>query len=518
MARGAPVVWRELLLATTCLVAASPIGYAAPNGFSVTAGGGSVSAPNPTTTVIHQTTDKAIFNWQSFSISSGTGVVFQQPGSGSIALNRVRGPGASQIDGSLMANGQVWIVNPNGVFFGAGSQVNVGGLLATTADIRDQDFLAGNYSFSGATGAAIVNKGEIRAASGGSVVLAGAQVRNDGLIRADLGAVQLAAGKSFALDLTGDKLIRFQVTASVDVTPLGADGKPVESLISNTGTLSAAGGRVLLTARAAKNVVDNVINTTGIIEATTVSMINGEIVLDGGDAGAVQVAGRLDASGKGAGETGGKVSVLGDKIALGAVANVDISGDIGGGTALIGGAAYGAGPQRNATTTLVAGGATINADARTRGQGGTVVVWSNSYTGVAGSISARGGALGGDGGFVETSSRGALRVDPSARIAVDAPSGKGGNWLLDPFDVVIGPDGPTTNGTFDGGIFTPFADENDGRNGPPEPGAATIAASTIARRSTKGPTSPSPRSRPRSKPATSRSIAQSPRPPAPMPR
>src|SRR5258708_13536206 len=108
MTRRAPVVWRELLLATTCLVVASPVGYAAStvlaSGFSVAAGGGSVSTSNSTMT-IRQTTDRAIYNWSGFSISSGARVDFQQPGSGSIALNRVTGPGASQIDGSLTANG-----------------------------------------------------------------------------------------------------------------------------------------------------------------------------------------------------------------------------------------------------------------------------------------------------------------------------------------------------------------------------------------------------------------------------
>src|SRR5260370_42181331 len=115
MARHTDMAWREILLAATCLAGASQAGYAAstlPTGFSVAGGAGSVSAPTPTTRVIHQTTDKAIFNWQSFSISSGAGVAFQQPGSGSIALNRVTGPGASQIGGSLTANGQVWLVNP----------------------------------------------------------------------------------------------------------------------------------------------------------------------------------------------------------------------------------------------------------------------------------------------------------------------------------------------------------------------------------------------------------------------
>jgi large exoprotein involved in heme utilization and adhesion len=311
-------------------------------------------------------------------------------------------------------------------------------LLATTADIRDQDFLAGNYNFSGATGAAIVNQGEIRAASGGYVVLAGAQVRNDGLIQANLGTVQLAAGKSFALDLTGDKLIRFQVTEAVDMTPIGPDGKLVDSLVTNTGKLIADGGRVVMTARAARNVIDNVINTTGIVEATTVSMVNGEIVLDGGDTGAVQVAGRLDASGKQTGQTGGTVSVLGDKVVLASVASMDVSGDAGGGTALIGGAAHGAGPQQNASVALVAGGATITADALSNGDGGTVVLWSERATNLAGSITARGGALGGNGGFVETSSKGDLGITSTALIEVAGPVGRGGQWLLDPSSVMIG--------------------------------------------------------------------------------
>jgi trimeric autotransporter adhesin len=441
MARHAPVIWRELLLATTCLVAAGPAAYAGstvlPTGPVVVAGSGTVSTSNSTMTIV-QNTGKAIFNWSSFSISSGAIVAFQQPGSGSIALNRVTGAGPSQIDGKLTANGHVWIVNRSGVFFGAGSQVNVAGLMATTANIRNEDFLAGNYKFFGATDAAIVNQGEIRAASGGYVVLAGEQVRNEGLIQADLGTIQLAAGKSFALDLTGDKLIRFQVTEAIDMTPVGADGKPIDSLISNTGKLIAGGGRVVMTARAARNVVDNVINTTGIVEATSVAMVNGEIVLDGGENGAVQVADRLDAGGKQVGQTGGTVSVLGDKVALASGATIDVSGNAGGGTALIGGAAHGAGPQQNASVTLVAGGASITADALSSGNGGTVVLWSDRSTTLAGSLSARGGALGGNGGFVETSSKGHLGITAAAQIDVRGPAGRAGSWLLDPSNVTIG--------------------------------------------------------------------------------
>src|SRR5260221_14319742 len=117
MAQRAPALWRELLLATTCLVAASPSSYAAsaqPTGFTVAAGQGSGSAPNPTTTLIRQSTDKAIFEWSSFSTSRGFSVGFQQPNSGSIALNRICGPRATQFDWFLQAHGQVWVGNPDG--------------------------------------------------------------------------------------------------------------------------------------------------------------------------------------------------------------------------------------------------------------------------------------------------------------------------------------------------------------------------------------------------------------------
>jgi filamentous hemagglutinin family protein len=388
-------IWRQILLATSCLVATSQVGYAAPtlpSGFSVGAGAGSVSTPNATTKIIHQTTDKAVFNWSSFSISSGASVAFQQPGSGSIALNRVQGPGASQINGSLTANGQVWLVNPNGVFFGAGSQINVGGLLATTADISNQDFLAGNYSFSSATGAAIANRGTIRAASGGSVVLFGSQVTNSGLIRADLGTVQLAAGKSFALDLTGDKLISFQVTAAVDQAPA-----PGGALISNTGTLGATGGRVLLTARAAKSVVDNVINTTGIVEATSASQVSGEIVLDGGTAGTVQVTGRLDASGQGASSN---VQVLGDKIN---VAGVTASSLKATGGAISLGSVKTAGVQSyNGPTTLVPGATLTSA-------GGAVLFNSSVTLGVSGTAKTL--------ATIDTTSKGATPAGAGIRFA-----------------------------------------------------------------------------------------------------
>src|SRR5262249_17233013 len=240
-----------------------------------------------------------------------------------------------------------------------------------------------------------------------------------------------------AVDFQGDKLLSFQVTGAVDQRPADATGAPANALVTNSGTISASGGTVLLTARAAKSVIDNVINSSGIVEATSAKSVNGEIILDGGDTGAVTVSGSLDASGKSTGQTGGTVKVLGDQVNLAAGANIDVSGDAGGGTALIGGNFHGAGPERNASGTVISSNATINADAISTGNGGKVAVWSQQYTEFFGTITARGGALGGNGGFVETSSANVLQALGNVKVGPQYLTGLGGTWLLDPANVTI---------------------------------------------------------------------------------
>src|SRR5205085_12286465 len=178
--------------------------------------------PPPNTTVTTETTNKAIISWSAFSIPKGSIVQFVQPGKSSVALNRVTGGSVSNILGDLIANGQVWLINPAGVFFGPGAQVDVAGLMATTSDIKNGDFLSGNYQFgigSANPNASIVNQGTIRTSPGGSVVLSGARVDNQGLIEAQLGSVVLGGAKTFAVDFQGDKLLSFQVTSAVDQRP-----------------------------------------------------------------------------------------------------------------------------------------------------------------------------------------------------------------------------------------------------------------------------------------------------------
>ncbi|CAN1518084.1 FhaB Large exoproteins involved in heme utilization or adhesion [Burkholderiaceae bacterium] len=426
-----------------CLYAGVAVHAAGPSGGVVSSGAATITQSAAQTT-IKQSSDKAVINWGNFSVGSGSSVRFVQPSASSIALNRVTGTQASVIQGALQANGQVWVLNPNGVLIAPGGQVAAGSFLATTRSLTDQQFMAGNYAFTdgGVPGASVVNQGSIIVADGGYAVLAGEAVRNEGYIEANLGQVVLGGAKAFTLDLSGDNTLAFVVTAPVDVSP--TDGK---AIVDNAGSIQAAGGRVLMTARAASQVVGQVINTGGVVAATSAQMVNGKIVLDGGS-GSVSVAGDLNASGKGAGQTGGAIDVNAQKIQIKATAKLDVTGDAGGGKIAIGGG----GPNTRTQTftpaesTSIAAGARLDASALTRGDGGEIVVFTSltnplAFTQVAGSLIARGGAQGGNGGFVETSG---YRLDVGG-IIVDtlATKGRAGLWLLDPDDLVIGDAAPT---------------------------------------------------------------------------
>lgn len=425
-----PVAFLGLVLATSCA-------EANPQGGTVVGGQATISQPAPNNVTVKQQSPKAIIDWRSFSIGGGESVLFSQPSPSSVALNRVIGNDLSSIAGSLSANGIVFLVNPNGVVFTRTAKVDVNGLIATTSDIANSDFMAGKFNFTvpGLPGSGVVNEGTITAAQGGLVGLVAPWVRNDGVISARLGRISLVSGDAFTVDLYGDQLIQF----AVPVVPTNDAAPANGALITNTGTISAKGGTVTLTADTAQRIVDQAINTTGLVEASAVREEGGEIVLDGGAGGGVQVAGALDASGK----TGGTVKILGANVALNAGARIDVSGDAGGGTALIGGNFHGAGPERNAVSTTVASGATINANALASGDGGHVAVWSEQQTIFNGLISARGGTRSGDGGFVETSSSNALSSQTGV-VDTFAPNGQTGSWLLDPLNIWIISGGTST--------------------------------------------------------------------------
>ena len=418
--------------------------YANPQDGVVSAGQASISSSGNVLSV-HQTSDKAVIDWRGFDIGSGETTQFFQPSSGSIALNRVNSNSASHIDGSLLANGNIVIINQNGVLFGATARIDVNGLIVTTADIDNAAFMNSNGTLSfnkpGDPNATITNNGMITAGEAGLVGLVAPNVINNGLISAKLGRVQLASGDTATVDLYGDGLIEVAVSDAVG-----------SQLVRNTGTLTADGGRVALTAAAGSHIVNSLIENTGTLQAQTVGMKNGEIVIaaagshmSGGTKtgySTVHVSGTLDASGKKSGQKGGAITVTGDDIAVTNGAVLDASGDAGGGTVLIGGDAHGANADvANAVRTFIDQSVSITVDAIASGDAGKAVVWADGATGFWGSISAQGGATGGNGGFVEVSGKDTL--DFHGTVNTLATLGQVGMLLLDPKDLVI------LNGTAD---------------------------------------------------------------------
>ncbi|MDO8653313.1 MAG: YDG domain-containing protein [Undibacterium sp.] len=433
-------------LAMSVMMAFGATAYAGPVGGVVQAGAANINTGVGGTT-INQSTSNVVINWQSFNIAPNETVRFVQPGSSSVALNRVIGADSSNILGNLIANGKVFLVNPNGVLFGKSASVNVGGLVASTLNIADSDFMAGTYKFSGTASGTVLNQGSISTnADGGYIALMGANVGNDGVISAKLGTVALAAGKAITLDLAGDGLVNITVNQGT-----------LNSLVQNGGLIQADGGQVLLTTQAAGTLLQSVVNNTGVIRAQTLENHNGTIRLLGDmQSGTVSVGGTLDASGTGTGQTGGNVTVTGQHVGLFG-GHINASGDAGGGTVLIGGDYQGKNPSvPNATATYMSADASITADAITNGNGGKVVLWADDSTRAYGSIRANGGTQGGDGGLIETSGH---NLDV-AGIKVDtrAPNGKYGMWLLDPADVTI--TGAASSPSFSGGnpnVFSPSA-------------------------------------------------------------
>ncbi len=284
------------LLATSLLLAPfSLMAATLPENGSITLGAGSISTPSSHEMLINQNSQKMAIDWHSFNIAPGSKVTFQQPDSQSIALNRVLGTDPSAIYGILDANGQVFLINPNGVLIGKGAQVNVGGLVASTLELSNEDFLKGNFTFKGnGNPKGILNQGAINAHSGGAVALLGGHVSNEGLIVANMGTVALASGNAITLDFAGDGLLNVQI-----------DEATKNALVENKHLIQADGGRVVMTAQGSDALLKTVVNNTGVIQARTVESKNGEIILLGGfDGGVVDVAGTLDASASDIGDGG----------------------------------------------------------------------------------------------------------------------------------------------------------------------------------------------------------------------
>ncbi len=353
-------------------------------------------------------------NWQNFSIPAGSTTYFQQPSTSSTSINRVVTNNPSQIFGTLGSNGNLVLVNQSGITVGAGAVVDSAGFTASSLRMSDADALAARMRFGDGTaaGAGVSVQGSILARSG-DVVLLGSQLDTgkDALIQAPNGSTILAAGRQIEITGRGLEGISLQVQA------------PADSAV-NLGSLQGD----------AVGIFAGTLRHSGLIQATTATLEGGRVVLKASGDAYVQGAGTINvssASGK-----GGQIAVLGKRVAVTDDAVLDASGATGGGTVLVGGDKQGKNPDvQNAEITYFGPQASIKADATINGDGGKVIVWADDTTRAYGRISAQGGPVGGNGGFVETSGH-SLAVD-GVRVSTGAPRGTSGLWLLDPSDLTI---------------------------------------------------------------------------------
>jgi len=472
-----------------------------PEGGAVVAGQAQITSAG-NTLHIHQASDRAVINWRDFSIQPGETTQFHQPSSSSAVLNRVTSTSPSHLLGQLQANGQVYLMNPNGIFFGPGAVINASSFLAATADLAPSDFMAGRLGSLVASDAGTLrNEGRIRAEDG-SVQLFSRTVENSGTLEAPKGEVGLYAGRKFYLETDRGGPIRVQV--DLDAGGAGKAGTGIDQrgviraaqakleangniyalaiqqggLVEATGFTARPDGVVVLSApggtiRQAGTVVarddgdrggeivlraKRVESDLASIQTASGSAGGGEIRVEAGDTAYLQ--GRLEVSSS-AGRAG-RLVVTGRQVGF-LKGTIDASGAMGGGEVLFGGDYLGANPSiRNAEATVVGLEARILADAQGQGDGGKIILWSEQYTGFYGQLFARGGPEGGDGGFIETSSRDNLQAFGWADAS--AAAGSPGLWLLDPRNVLIQTGGA---GSLSGGVFTPATDN------------ATIAPATI---------------------------------------
>jgi len=221
-----------------------------PSGYQVSAGSANISTSGNTLTVL-QSTPRAAINWQNFSIGSNATVDFVQPNSSSVILNRVVGNDRSVIAGAMNANGQVFLLNSNGVLFTRGASVDVNGLLASTLNISDADFMAGRSTLTGTGGTgAVINLGTIKTADAGYVALLGSKVVNDGVISARLGTVAMAGGQQITLNFNGNSLLGVTVNQGT-----------LDALVANKQAIYAEGGQVILTTQAGTSICSAICRT-----------------------------------------------------------------------------------------------------------------------------------------------------------------------------------------------------------------------------------------------------------------
>ncbi len=374
---------RRLLLASTALLAPGLAMGQMPEGGRVAAGQATI-VQTPARTQVNQGSNRAVLEWRRLDVGPNHQLDIRQPAASSWSLQRVTGGDPSAIAGRVTSNGGVAIVNPAGIVFHQGAQVDVAALIATASDTTNQAFMAGRMAFDGAPrpGARVENRGRITVADQGLAALVAPGVANSGTIRARFGRVALAGAEAFTLDLAGDGLLSLDVTRQVATAPYGA-----AALVTNSGVIEAEGGQVTLTARAASGLLETLVEAGGRIAAP---------------------GGVIEATAPGGG------------VRAPAGALLDTSGAAAGGTVVVGAGARSrpGAPERLSARTTVERGATIRA-----GGGGTAIIHAGTRTAMHGRVEAAGGAI-------EVSSRGALALDGE----MHAP---GGTVLVDPVELRI---------------------------------------------------------------------------------
>jgi filamentous hemagglutinin family protein len=434
------------LSVAACFSVSATHSAANPTGGTVSSGSASFASSGNTLTITNSA--NAIINWQNFSIGVNEITRFLQSSGSSAVLNRVVGANGvvpkSVIDGILSSNGRVFLLNSSGIAIGATARIDVAGFVASSLKLSDADFLTGKMRFTETPGAGSVsNAGVIDTTSGGPggrVFLIAPDVQNSGIIRSPQGEIILAAGKSVELVSENSPFVTVNITAdnerALNVGQLLADSGRIGmfgALVRQGGVAEAnsavvgANGEIRLVAT--KDL------TLDAGSRTTANGPSGGSVTLQAQGGTNLIYGTVEAKG-GAGQ-GGTIEALGVRVGVLGHGVIDASGDAGGGTVLVGGDAHGANSNvQNAQQTLIGPDGVIRADAATTGDGGRVIVWSDTYTQVHGTVSARGGLQSGNGGFIETSSAGAMDLS-GVRVDTRAPNGRWGTWLLDPTNVYL---------------------------------------------------------------------------------
>ncbi len=412
---------------------------------------------------INQSSQQAIINWADFSIDAGELTQFNQPGVNAAVLNRVTGGNPSAIHGALKANGNVFVINPNGILVGANGTIDVHGLALSTLDVSNGEFLAGGDMVFKGAGEGVTNMGKINAI-GGDVFLIGKTVTNSGTISAGDGLVGIAAGEEVLLkanaDANGERIFVRAAGSGVSGTgilndgtiegaavELKAHGNMYALAINNKGSIratgsSSEGGRVFLNGLGGsvenggsiKASAPSAGNSASVLIQAAYAKVDGTIEASGGDVRVsatedLELGGSVDVSSSTG--RGGKVIMEGRAIDFANGADIDASGFSGGGYVRVGGGFQGGDAEvRNAENLNVAEGAKINVDATGDGDAGSAIFWADGNTLFEGEISGRALGAVGNGGFAEVSGKANLTFQGSVDLG-------DGTLLLDPDDFVV---------------------------------------------------------------------------------